>query len=298
MQIQLKDLNIFVKVVENRSFTRTAEILFIAQPSLSKSVQKLERELDVTLIDRSFRQLRLTDAGMIVYEKSKEILSTFNNISTSISDLSELVTGQLKIGLPPIIGAFIFPKIAEVYGKGFPGVTLKLEEQSIIITEKLVESGELDIGFVVLPIQNANLNTVSIYKDEFVLCVSSNHTLAGLKEVSLDQLKDENFILFPKVFALHDFIVNKCKEAGYTPKIAFESTQWDLMLELVSAEFGITIIPRILANKLNGVSIVPIHIVNPPIVWDIGFITNKNSYQSFALKELLNIINEIYCDKP
>ncbi|NEU32145.1 LysR family transcriptional regulator [bacterium LRH843] len=297
MQIQLKDLTIFVKVADNRSFTRTAEILFIAQPSLSKSVQKLEREVGVTLLDRSDRQLRLTDAGKIVYEKSKEILATLNSISTSISELSELITGQLKIGIPPIIGAFIFPKIAEDYGKGFPGITLELKEESALVTEKLVETGELDIGFVVLPILNANLNTISIYKDEFVLCVSSNHPLADLKEVSLKDLQDESFILFAKAAALHKLIVNECKMAGYSPNIAFESTQWDLVLELVSAQFGITIIPRILANKLNGVSVVTIPIVNPSIVWEIGIITNKNSYKSFALEEFLNIVNEIYGDK-
>lgn len=296
MQIQLKDLKIFVIVAENRSFTKAAEQLFVTQPSLSKSVQKLEKELNVILFDRSNRKLRLTDAGMIVYEKSKEILSTLENISVSLNELSDLVTGHLKIGLPQIIGTFFFPKIAQVYSRKFPGVTLEIKEEGGLIIEKLVEKGVLDIGFCVLPIRNKNLTSTLIYQDEFVLCVSSQHPLAKATSVSMNDLKEESFILFAKSFALHGLIVNACKSAGYVPRVAFESTQWDLVLELVSSQLGIALVPRILANKLNDVDIVSIPVTNPTIVWNIGIITNRHSYQTFALKEFINTVNALYTE--
>lgn len=292
MQIQLKDLAIFVTVAENSSFTKAAEVLFIAQPSLSKAVQKIERELNVVLFDRSNRKLQLTEAGVIVYEKSKTILSTLESISTSVAELSELVTGNLKVGLSPIIGTLFFPKIAQIYSNKFPGVTLETQEEGGLVIGKQVERGLLDIGFVVLPIKSDILNPTSIYKDEFVLCVSANHPLSHLKSVSLVDLKDEKFILFAKTWALHGLVVNACKDAGYLPNVAFESAQWDLVLELVSAQLGITLVPRILANKLNNVDIVSIPIINPTIVWNIGVVTNGNSYQSFALKEFMKIVNQ------
>lgn len=294
MQIQLKDLEIFIKVAENKSFTKTAEILFITQPSLSKSVQKLERELNVILFDRSNRKLRLTEAGIVVYEKSKSILLTLENMSRSISDLSDLVTGNLKVGLSPIIGTLFFPKIAQSYSDKFPGVTLKTEEEGGLVIGKQVERGLLDIGFVVLTIQNNILKQTSIYKDEFVLCVSPSHHLSQAETVSLTDLKDENFILFSKTWALHGLVVNSCKNAGFTPNIVFESAQWDLVLELVSAKLGIAIVPRILANKLNDVDIISIPITNLTIVWNIGVVTNGNSYQSFALKKFLEIVEQTY----
>lgn len=294
MQMQLKDLQIFVAIAEHKSFTKAAEVLFIAQPSLSKSVQKLEKELDVILFDRSNRILRLTEAGEIVYEKSKTILSTLDSMATSIDELSELVTGNLKIGLSPIIGTLFFPKIAQAYTSKFPGVTIETVEEGTIVIGKQVEKGLLDIGFVILPIKNDIVKATSIYKDEFVLCVSPNHPLATLKTVSFADLKDEKFILFPRNWALYALVVQACKEAGFIPEKAFESAQWDLILELVSAEVGITVIPKILSSKLNDVDIVSIPITNPAITWNIGVITNANSYHSYALKEFVKVIGETY----
>lgn len=296
MQIQLRDLQIFVTVAENRSFTLASEILFISQPSLSKSVQKLEKELGVLLFDRSNRKMRLTEEGTIVYEKSKIILTTLESISTSIDELSELVTGTLRIGLSPIIGTLFFPKLAHGYTKKFPRVTIETIEEGTIVITKQVEKGLLDVGFVVLPIKNEILAPTEIYRDTFVLCVSSNHPLAKLKTVSFPDLKNEKFILFPRDWALYALVVNACKDAGYTPEMAFQSAQWDLILELVSAQIGITVIPRILASKLNDVDIVSIPITDPTIYWNIGVITNANSHHSFALKEFIKIINQTYND--
>ena len=294
MQIQLRDLLIFVKVAENRSFTRASEVLFIAQPSLSKSVQKLEKELNVTLFDRSNRKLQLTEAGIIVFEKSRKIILTLESISTSIEELSELVTGTLTIGLSPIIGTLFFPKIAQSFTNEFPGVTIKTIEEGTIVIGKEVDRGLLDIGFVVLPIRNEVLNSIEIYRDTFVLCVSSDHPLSKMKTVSLTDLKNEKFILFPKNWALYALVVNACKDVGYIPEMAFESAQWDLILELVSAQIGITVIPRILATKLNEVDIVSIPITNPTISWSIGVVTKRNAYHSFALREFIKIINQTY----
>lgn len=294
MRFQFRDLEIFVKIAENKSFTKTAEILYISQPSLSKTIQKLERELNVVLFDRSSKSARLTDAGKIVYQKSKEILTNVKSISVSLNELSELVTGEVRVGIPQIIGTFFFPKIAHLFNKKYPKVNLSIREEGGLIIEKLVDNGTLDIGFVVLPNSYETLNSKLIYKDEFVLCVSSKHPLAKLDKVSLQNLKDENFILFAKSFALHGLIVNSCKKAGFIPKVAFESTQWDLVLELVSAELGIALVPKVLVNKLNNVGLVSIFLEQPSISWKIGIITKKNAYQSYALKEFINTINELY----
>lgn len=294
MQLQLKDLKILVEIAEQQSFTKAADLLYIAQPSLSKSIQKLEKELNVTLFDRSNRKIRLTDAGMIVYKKSKEVLSTLDSMVVSLDELSDLVTGHLKIGLPQLIGTFFFPKIAREYSTKYPGVKLEIKEEGGLITEKLVEKGELDIGFVVLPVNNNDLATTIIYQDRFVLCVSTQHLLANRSSISLEDLKEESFILFSKSFTLHGLIVNACKSVGYTPNISYESTQWDLVLELVAAQQGIALVPRILATKLNDIDIVSIPIKNPSIIWNIGIVINSKSNHSFALKEFIATVKNIY----
>jgi len=294
MQLQYKDLIIFITVCEKKSFTKASEALYIAQPSLSKTIQKIEREFNIPLLHRSNKNLRLTDAGEIVYNKSKEVISIMESIQTEINDLSNVITGELRIGIPQIIGTVFFPEIAKLYSERFPKVKLNIKEEGSLIVEKLVDNGTLDIGFVVLPASLESLHSKLIYQDEFILCVSPEHPVADLNEVSLDILKDENFILFAKSFALHNVVIQACKEEGFIPNVIFESTQWDLILELVSAKVGITIIPRILYNKLNDINAVSIPINKPNLSWKIGIITKKNTYQSNALKKLINVVDEVY----
>ncbi|PWA12330.1 LysR family transcriptional regulator [Pueribacillus theae] len=293
MQLQLRSLEVFITVVEKKGFTKAAEALYVGQPALSKTIQKLEQELKVTLFDRSSKKIQLTDEGKVLYEKSKEILAKVTSIPESLHELSEVIIGEVRVGIPQIIGTVFFPQVAYHFLKKYPKVTLTTEEDGSVIIESLVNRGELDIGFVVLPASNT-LDAEVIYQDTFVVCVSSKHPLAGAEEVSLSQLKEEKFILFDKSFALYNLIRNHCIESGFSPEVTFQSKQWDLVLQLVSAQLGITVIPKILANKLNDIDIVALPITQPKTVWNIGIITKKNAYKSYALKEFINVVREIY----
>src|SRR5699024_10324889 len=154
--------------------------LYVGQPALSKTIQKLEQELKVTLFDRSTKKIQLTDEGKFLYEKSKEILTKVNSIPESLHKLSQVISGEVRIGISQIIGTVYFPQVAFQYLQKYPGVTLTTEEYGGVIIEKLVARGELDIGFVVMPVANS-LDAELIYQDNFVVCVSSKHPLAKEK---------------------------------------------------------------------------------------------------------------------
>lgn len=291
--MQLRSLEVFIAIVENGGFSKAAESLFVGQPALSKTIQKLEDELNVTLFDRTRKNAQLTDEGKVLYEKSKEVIGKVNNIPNALHEISINVSGELRIGIPQIIGSVFFPKVAYNFQHLYPNVTLSTKEEGSIIIETLVEQNELDIGFVVLPSLNS-LDIELIFQENFVLCVSSNHSLAKLDNINLSELKEEEFILFDRSFALYNLIRNHCLSAGFSPKVAFQSTQWDLVLELVSAQLGITIIPKILASKLNGIDIKVISINNPKMLWNIGMITKKDAYKSHALKKFMKVVREVY----
>ncbi|SEI89738.1 DNA-binding transcriptional regulator, LysR family [Bhargavaea ginsengi] len=289
-----RDLNIFREVAEQRSFTKAGERLFIAQPSISKTIQRLELELGLVLFNRNKKQLSLTDAGEIVYQYSKSQLTVIQQMQLKLNELSEIMVGTISIGLPQIIGTFLFPSVWRVFSERYPGVTIQIEEKGGLVTERLVEKENLDVAFVVLPVQNPNLNIMRIYEDQFVVCVPSTHPLSNREVISLIELENEKFILFEKSFALHRHVVNACKETGFVPQVAMESTQWDLVLELVSAGMGISVVPRVLANKLNNIDISTIPLHEPDLKWQIGMITNEKAYQSFALKAFVQVVEEVY----
>ncbi|WP_053363347.1 LysR family transcriptional regulator [Bacillus sp. FJAT-27251] len=287
--MELKDLHYFYEVVNYRGFTKAAAHTFVSQPTLSKSIKKLEAELGVELFERSTRKLELTDAGEIVYSQAIKILSATDELRILLDDLRNLPTGTIKIGIPPLIGTLFFPSIAKSFGEQYPEVSLKLIELGAKRIEHLVEEGEVDAGIVVLPTEKGKFNTSPFRKEDFMLYTSACHPFVKKEVIALEELKAERFILFNREFALHHLIIKRCQQAGFVPNIAYESSQWDLIAELVTARLGITLLPKSIYEKMdkNAVAAIPLH--DPPI-WELGIITKKDRYQSHAVKALIRFL--------
>jgi DNA-binding transcriptional LysR family regulator len=290
--MELRDIKSFIGVADHKSFTKAAEHSYLSQPSLSKAVKKLEDELHVELFDRSTRYLHLTDAGQIVYIQGKKALAALTELTTLLDELTDAEVGEIKMGIPPLIGTLFFPNIARLFHDQYPNVTLELIEMGAKVIEQLVKDDQIDVGLIVLPVDETVFNIYPFITDDFVLCTHQGHPLARKRSVSLSQLKDEKFIVFSEHFSLHDHIINACKEAGFTPSISYESSQWDLILELVASKLGIALLPNSIFEKQNNPSIKTIPLQAPSLLWKLGVITKKESYHSFALRKLLEIIKK------
>ncbi|GAB6991028.1 LysR family transcriptional regulator [Paenibacillus pini] len=288
--MELRDLKSFIEVANHKSFTHAAEHSFLTQPSLSKSVKKLEHELGVELFDRSTRHLYLTDAGHIVYQQSQKAFAALSELNVLLDDLRNIVVGEIKIGIPPLIGTLFFPKIAQQFYKKYPDISLELVELGAKLIGRLIEDAQIDVGIVVLPADETKFNVVPFIQDEFVLFIHKDHNLAQKTTVTLQDLKDEKFILFTNDFTLHDYIIQACEGQGFTPSISYQSSQWDLIIELVSSRLGITLLPKSIFDRQNNKNIKMIPLENPTLYWKLGVITKKDAYQSFALKEFLNML--------
>lgn len=121
--MNLRDFEVFKTIAECGSYSKASEQLFIAQPSLSKTIQRMEKRLGVTLFDRSNRIIRLTDEGQLVYEKAIFVLQQMTELDEQLSDFDRHIRGALKVGLPQIIGTFFFPQVAKVFSKKYPEAT-------------------------------------------------------------------------------------------------------------------------------------------------------------------------------
>ncbi|WP_419955529.1 LysR family transcriptional regulator [Neobacillus niacini] len=287
--MELRDLKSFIEVVIHQSFTKAAAHSYLSQPSFSKAVKKLEEELEVELFDRSTRHLRLTDAGQIVFEQAQKALESLNEITILLDDLKNVVSGEIKIGIPPLIGTLFFPNIARQIQEMYPNVSLHLVERGAKLIGQLVENGQVDLGIVVLPADTSKFNVHPFITDEFVLYVHKKHPLAKRSILGISELKDEKFILFSDEFTLHDYIKNVCLEAGFIPKVSYQSSQWDLIVELVSSEFGITLLPKSIYSKQNNPNVQIVPLAEPTLHWRLGIITKKEAYHSYALKEVLKM---------
>ncbi|MEI3613071.1 LysR family transcriptional regulator [Pseudogracilibacillus sp. SO30301A] len=290
--MELTELRHFIAVVNYGSFTKAATNIYVSQPTLSRSIKKLEQKLKVELFERSTRKLILTDTGLLVYEQANKILAATSELYTLLDDLMNIPSGEIKIGVPPLIGTLFFPRIAVNFDRVNPTISLKLIEHGAKKIEYLVEDGQVDVGIVVLPVNNSKFNILPFIQDEFMLFTSKKHSLANKKIVQLQDLENENFILFTREFSLHWLVINQCETvAGFNPTISYQSSQWDLITELVAAQLGITLLPKSIYSKMdkNEISMIPIE--SPPL-WELGVITKKESYLSFAVRSLIRYLSE------
>lgn len=290
--MEFRDVRDFVEVANHQGFTKAAEHSHRSQPSLSKAVKKLEEELGVKLFDRSTRHLLLTDAGKIVYKQGQLALAALQALPNLLEELSEGAAGEIKIGIPPLIGTLFFPEIARTFHMLYPNVKLELYEQGALLIEQLVEEGQIDVGIIVLPTDESIFNTYPFINDEFLLYLRHDHRLANRDSVELIELKDEPFIIFSEGFALHEHIINACTDAGFIPSISYESSQWDLILELVASNLGITLLPKSIFEKQNNPLIKTIPLASSSLLWKLGVITNKNAYHSYALKRFIQVFTD------
>lgn len=286
-------LEYFVRIVEEKSFTKAAEKLFISQPALSKSIRALEAELGVTLFKRDPRELSLTSEGENVYCYAVDILNYWQSRTAELFSLLEQVKGSLRFGLPPSVGSVFFSKILFEYGCKYPQVDLQIVEGTSKKIEALVMNDQVDLGLVIEPYENPHMRLKTVYRSDVVLAVARNHRLAERTEVEIAELRDEPMLMVSKDYMFHDQVLAHCRQAGFTPNITFTTSQWDLLLEMTAENQGVTLIGRPLVEKLYSGRIKCISLQNPEFLWTLGLISKKCKTLSGAAKSLWNFCDEV-----
>lgn len=282
--MDIRQLSYFLEVAAHSSFSKASKAIHLSQPTLSKMVKNLEEELGVVLLNRSTRRVDLTDAGKVVQAHAQNVLVATQNLLSAVADLTEMRSGQFKLGLPPVIGASFFPKVISDFHELHPDIGIHLVEEGGKKIEQLLLEGAIDLGVVVLPVEETLFEMVPIVERRLCLVLPVSHKLADKQQVSLAELRDDSFILFRQEFNLHDRVKEACVREGFEPQVAYESTQWDFIYELVSAGQGVSLLPETVCSKFDSEKVRVIRDIEPDIHWDLGIIWKKDGYVSHAAK--------------
>ncbi|MEA3096512.1 LysR substrate-binding domain-containing protein, partial [Caballeronia mineralivorans] len=248
--MELRSLRYFVEVVKQKSFTAAAEKMFVTQPTISKMVKSLEDEIGSPLLLRESRQMVLTDAGQIVYQRGLEVLAAHAQLEAELNDLGKLGRGTLTIGIPPMGGTLFTPAIA-VFKKRYPKVELKLFERGSKAIEAALIDGELELGGVLQPVDLATFDVLPVSRQLLWLVAPKGSRWDASVDVPLADLAQEPFVFYGESLALSDLVLNACREAGFTPAIVGRSGHWDFMAALVQAGVGIALLPAPYCRRLD-----------------------------------------------
>jgi DNA-binding transcriptional LysR family regulator len=289
INMDMLQLKYFVQVAKEKSYTRAAKKLYLSQPALSKTIKKLENELGAKLFDRSGKEVKLTDCGKDLFEKAQKLIWDFNNTIESLQETKDLKRGHITIGIPPVIGTLYFSPIITNFRKMYPGISIDIfEEGAKTVADKVIE-GDVDIGIVILPTNTRELIIIPVFKDENVVVVYETNPLALKEKISFKHLKNENFNIFNENFVLYDQIISKCHKSGFEPNITFKSSQWDFIIEMLSLDQGISILPRPILNrnKYSHIKTIPLE---PLFPWELILIIKKGKYISYAGREFISFV--------
>ncbi|MDG0822814.1 MAG: LysR substrate-binding domain-containing protein [Staphylococcus equorum] len=289
--MDIKQMKYFVEVVNQNSMTNASKSLYIAQPTISKAIKDLEKELNMTLFDRSKRQLALTDAGRVFYQKSKEILTLYNDLPREVNSLLGLETGHISIGLSAVMNMNKFIHILGEFHQKYPNVTYNLVENGGKMIETQLIKDELDIGITTIPVDQSIFHSVLLYEEELKLVLNKEHRLANYEQVDMSMLKDEDFILFNEDFYLNDKIIESAKNSGFVPNTISKISQWNFIENLLSAHLGVSILPENIVNLLDG-NFKSIKIDDPAMRWELGVIWKRDKYLSHATKKWIEFMKQ------
>jgi len=286
--LDIRHLEYFSEVAEHLSFTKASQTLHVTQPSISKAVKNLEDELGVPLFYRSSKQLELTDAGKAVLINARKVLEAFNSLTWELTDIMELKSGEIRIGIPPIVGAAFFSKLISIFKEKYPLVKITLTEVGTKKIKQGVDDGSLDIGLIcTFPTQNSNFEIIKVLKDPLRLIVHKDHPLTAKKKVHFSDLENEPFILYRKDFSLYDLIIEECSKNHFQPNIVCESSQKDFLLGMVEGKLGVALLPSKICEAINRSDVAVLSFNESVVNLELGMIWKKNKYLSFAVREFI-----------
>ncbi|WP_173916685.1 LysR family transcriptional regulator [Halobacillus sp. Marseille-Q1614] len=292
--MDIRHLEYFSEVAKHLSFTKAAATLHVSQPSLSKVIKQLEDELGVPLFYRS-KQLVLTDAGKAVLVNAKSVLDAFHNLNSELKDVIDLKKGEIKIGIPPIIGAAFFSSVISRYKEEHPEVKLLLNEVGSKMIKQGVEDGSLDIGLIcnLPPKKEEMFEIIEVINDPLKLLIHKDNELALNEQIDLIELENEPFILYREDFTLHDKIIEECAHKGFYPNVVCHSSQRDFIIEMVAAKLGAALLPSKIANEITDKNLAVIPLIHSKVRLELGMVWKKNKYLPFAVREFIEMSKEI-----
>ena len=284
----LNQLRYYTEIVQQKNFTKAAERLFVSQSTLSKSIRALEDEFKIEFISRICKEFKLTREGEIFYEYAVRILDFYNNQTEEQFRRLKRADGTLKIGIPPTSGAIFFFSVLHRFKKKYPGIDLRIDESASKSIHKMVADGKLDIGAVIEPFHDECLYKRPVCTSEAVLLVSKQHPLAENSIVAFSELKSEKFLSISSEYMFSDIVQNKCREAGFEPKVVFESYQWEWILEMVADNQGVSILPKPLIDKFHTERVCMIRLKEPDFPWTLSLIYRKDKFVTVPMQCFLD----------
>ncbi len=287
-----EQLSYFIAIVENDTFFDAACEMNISQSSLSKQIMKLEKELDLTLFDRTTRSATLTQAGEFFYNESKQLIEHYKLTLENIENFKSLHENKLHIAVLPIQAQYNLNALFNSFRKENPDIELQITE---VEDDRLIEGiskNEYDLIIArETMFDKSQFKTYPLAKDELIVAISSEHKLSQRDKLTFDDIKNENFILMNPYTSIYKLCINKLKENNIDANI-IRTARTESIIGSVAINEGISLLPKSNFEVFHQKNINTISL-KPQIALSVVLAKHKKTASNIAIKEFIKFVDTI-----
>jgi len=286
--MNFRQLQIFQAVVRNKSFTEAAKELFLTQPAVSIQIQQLEEEYQAKLFDRLGKRVSLTEAGKILFDYASTILDMSRQAESALQDLQEFKTGSLSIGAGRTLGAYYVPEIINRFSKKHPHITvqMRLDNSFQVIENVLVLKDEL--GFVARLHQQDRLTILPFLRENLVLIMAAKHPLAGAKNLSVHDIRNERFILREQGSGTRRVVEETLQRFQVPVRVVMELGSNEAIKSAVEGGLGMAIIAgRAVLKEVKAGALAARSFTDTELERELYMVYRKHKYLSAPAREFI-----------
>jgi len=286
----LRYIHYFLAVAEYGSFTRAATALYVSQPALSQQIKLLEQTLDVQLFDRSGRNVRLTDAGLVFQQHARQALKALETGARAVHDVQDLSRGHLRLGVTPTYTPWLTGPLLSSFWLRYQGITLSISEAPQGQIERRLVADELDAGIGFSADHAAELVATPLMQESLAMVISNEHPLARRQHVNMEMLATQPLVLLDTGFATRIEIDRECHEKGVTPHIVMETDTLGAIMEVILRAPLATILPNTVAHSRHDLHALKI---SPPLSERTGVLLMRKGSRHAAALALVDVLDKV-----
>ena len=291
--MQFQQLAYFVAVAHTRHFTRAAELSRVAQPSLSKQIRSLERELGAPLFSRARGNITLTPAGEALLPLAQRILTDLETARREVAELAGVRRGRVRLGATPSLCAGLLADVLADFHTRFPGIELHVEESGSRDLIRNLGRGELDMALIILPLHSSDpdFSTTPILRENLVVVSpTSRPSPNGRASIRITELQGRPLVMFRRGYDVREATLRACRAAGFEPELAVEGGEMDAVLRFVEAGLGLAVVPSMVLRNRPGLRGTPL--ARPRLLRTVAVARRKDVEPSHSAEAFRRHLNE------
>jgi LysR family hydrogen peroxide-inducible transcriptional activator len=290
INVTLRQLRYFDALVRHAHFGRAAEACSVSQPALSMQIKEMERTLGGALLERSARQVALTQFGEGLLQRVRDILRSVDELGDFARAAQDRLAGRLRVGMIPTIAPYLLPKVIENLARLHPELDIHVRETLTPKLIKEVAEGRLDTAIVALPVSEPSLTEVALFTENFLLVRPGE--AEGTPVPSREMLREMRLLLLEEGHCFRDQALSFCNMKSSPPREVLDASSLSTLVQMVGAGIGVTLIPEMaVAVETRSAPVSVARFKNPQPSRTIGMVWRRTS----PLARQLQQISEVVC---